>query len=168
MAQKKELSPKELEERIAILRRFKSLLEQQRNKFQEYLTVLENQQNKIEKDDAEAIFAHAELENQIVANIASLQKVIVPMEGMYNAVRNPSGPAIPTGEEETIERLHFDLADLQKKVLEQNKRNRSLLQQSMGQVKSQIASMNLMNPYRGRSSVYSEKGTVGSMVSVNA
>ena len=52
MAQKKELSAKELEERIAILRRFKSLLEQQRNKFQEYLTVLENQQNKIEKDDA--------------------------------------------------------------------------------------------------------------------
>ncbi len=168
MAEKKQLSQQELDERIAILRRFRSLLEQQRNKFQEYLNVLEKQQNKIEIEDADAIFAHAELENQIVANIASLQKVIVPMEGMYNAVRNPSGPAIPTGEEENIERLHLDLAQLQKKVLEQNKRNRNLLQQSMNQVRGQIASMNLMNPYRGRTSVYSEKGTVGSMVSVNA
>lgn len=165
---KKQLSEQELEERVAILKRFRKLLEQQRNKFQEYLIVLENQQGKIEVQDSEAMLAHAELENQIVENIASLQKVIVPMEGMYNAVRNPNGPVVPVSDESKIEQLQFDLAALQKKVLEQNKRNRTLLQQSMAQVRTQLTNMALCNPYRGRSSVYSEKGTVGSAVSFNA
>ena len=36
-----ELTQQELDERVALLRKFRSVLEQQRNKFQEYLTVLE-------------------------------------------------------------------------------------------------------------------------------
>ena len=40
-----ELSNQELEERVAILKRLRFLLEQQRSKFKEYLTVLEKQQN---------------------------------------------------------------------------------------------------------------------------
>lgn len=37
-----ELTKQEIDERVAILKRYKSLLEQQRNKFREYLKVLEN------------------------------------------------------------------------------------------------------------------------------
>ena len=47
----KEISQEELEERIAIIKRFKKLLQQQRNKFEEYLLVLEKQSGKIEKED---------------------------------------------------------------------------------------------------------------------
>ena len=153
----KQLSQEELNERVAILKRFRSLLEQQRNKFQEYLRVLESQEGKIESEDGESIAAHAQLENQIVENLASLQKVIVPMQGMYQAIMNA-----------TVERLQLDLANLQKQVLAQNERNRSLLQTQMGKIKNQLGAMNLMNPYRGRSSIYAEKVAVGSMIEFNA
>ena len=78
-----ELTQEELDERVALLRKFRSVLEQQRNKFQEYLTVLEKQQDSITKENPESLIAHTELEQQVVKNIANLQKVIVPMSKMY-------------------------------------------------------------------------------------
>ena len=121
MSMKKEnLTENELNERIAIVKRFKTLLEQQRAKFQEYLVVLEKQHDEIEMDDAEMMSAHADLENQIVANIKSLQKVIVPMNGLYKSVSDEeSSPA--------IEQIQSDLDKLQKQVLVQNEKNRELL-----------------------------------------
>ena len=118
----KELSKEELDERIAILKRFRKLLEQQRNKFQEYLTVLESQEGKIEAEDGDSIAAHTELESQIVKNLASLQKVIVPMQGMYNAIK----PGLPLADNSIVEQLKLDLASLQKQVLAQNERNRTV------------------------------------------
>ena len=158
----KELSKEELDERVAILKRFRKLLEQQRNKFQEYLMVLESQEGKITEENADSIMAHTELENQIVKNLASLQKVIVPMQGMYNAIM----PGVPVADNARVEQLQLDLANLQKQVLAQNERNRNLLQSQMNKVKNQLGGMNLMNPYRGRSSIYAEKAAVGSMLSI--
>ncbi|WP_296328793.1 flagellar biosynthesis protein FlgN [uncultured Treponema sp.] len=160
----KELSKEELDERIAILKRFRKLLEQQRNKFQEYLMVLESQEGKITEENADSIMAHTELENQIVKNLASLQKVIIPMQGMYNAIV----PGVPVADNAKVEQLQLDLANLQKQVLAQNERNRSLLQSQMSKIKNQLGNMNLMNPYRGRSSVYAEKTAVGSVIEFNA
>ena len=160
----KELSKEELDERVAILKRFRKLLEQQRNKFQEYLMVLESQEGKIAEENTVSIMAHTELENQIVKNLASLQKVIVPMQGMYNAIV----PGVPVADNAKVEQLQLDLANLQKQVLAQNERNRSLLQSQMNKIKNQLGGMNLMNPYRGRSSVYAEKTAVGSMIEFNA
>ena len=158
----KELSKEELDERVAILKRFRKLLEQQRNKFQEYLMVLESQEGKINEENADSIMAHTELENQIVKNLASLQKVIVPMQGMYNAIM----PGVPVADNARVEQLQLDLANLQKQVLAQNERNRNLLQSQMNKIKTQLGGMNLMNPYRGRSSIYAEKTAVGSMLSI--
>ncbi|MBR4600460.1 MAG: flagellar biosynthesis protein FlgN [Treponema sp.] len=160
----KELSKEELDERIAILKRFRKLLEQQRNKFQEYLMVLESQEGKITEENTDSIMAHTELENQIVKNLASLQKVIVPMQGMYNAIM----PGVPVADNARVEQLQLDLANLQKQVLAQNERNRSLLQSQMNKIKNQLGGMNLMNPYRGRSSIYAEKTAVGSVIEFNA
>ena len=77
------LSQDEINERVAILKRFRHLLEQQRNKFKEYLVVLEKQEEGIKSEDDTVIVAQAELEQQIVSNITNLQKVIVPIENMY-------------------------------------------------------------------------------------
>ena len=159
-----QLSKEELDERVAILKRFRKLLEQQRNKFQEYLMVLESQEGKIELEDGDSIAAHTELENQIVKNLASLQKVIVPMQGMYQAIM----PGVPIADNASVEQLQLDLASLQKQVLAQNERNRTLLQSHMNKVKNQLNNINLMNPYRGRNSVYAEKTAVGSIIEYNA
>ena len=46
-----EITQEELNERVALLRRFRSLLEEQRGKFREYLTVLEKQQDSITSEN---------------------------------------------------------------------------------------------------------------------
>ena len=153
----RELTQEELNERIAVLRRYRSLLEAQREKFREYLLVLEKQESKITSDDGEALAAHAQLESQIVANIAGLQKVILPIQRMYEKA-GVSG----------AETMRAELADLQQRVLAQNEKNRSLLAAHMSRLRTQITDMSLKNPYRGRRSIYAEKNVSGSMLAVEA
>ena len=81
----KEFSQKEIDERVAVLKRFKILLETQRNKFQEYLNVLEKQESSIENEDAESLKIHTEIENEVVNNIKNLQKVLDLATDYFNA-----------------------------------------------------------------------------------
>lgn len=157
------ISAQELEERVALLKKFRSLLQQQREKFREYLNVLEKQENSIETENPDALLAHTELEQQVVSNIMSLQKVIVPMADLYNA---RGGSAKP---EQSITELQNDLADLQNKVLAQNAKNRDLLRVHISQIRTKIDS--LRNPYKNARSIYAEKNpeaAVGSMIAVSA
>ncbi len=160
-----DISQEELNERVAILRRFRTLLEQQRGKFREYLTVLEKQQDSISNENTEALLAHTELEQQVVKNLMNLQKVVVPMRQMYNSV-SASTPASAEAEQRTIENLQQDLTDLQEKVLAQNKINRELLKVHIGQIKMQLAG--LKNPYKNVHSVYAQKQPVSQLVEVEA
>lgn len=163
----KQLTKEEIDERVAILKRFRFLLEQQRNKFQEYLNVLEKQENTLyaEDTDPETLMAHSELEAQIVAGIGSLQKVIVPMQKLYSsskaATYNPA-EAVP------VELLQKDLSDLQSKVLAQNEKNRELLRTRISDIKQQMSGMK--NPYRNIKSVYAKQGanTYGNIIHIDA
>lgn len=157
-----ELTNEELNERVALLRKFRALLEQQRSKFQEYLTVLEKQQDSISKEDPEALLAHTELEQQVVKNIANLQKVIVPMTRMYKA----GNPEMAGAEQESISKIQNELNDLQNKVLNQNKINRDLLRVHIDSIRQQIQNFN--NPYKNNRSVYSQKQPVAQLVEVDA
>lgn len=152
-----EITQEELNERVAILRRFKSLLEEQRGKFREYLTVLENQQDSITSENPESLLAHTELEQQVVKNIANLQKVIVPMSKMYKA---------NAGNDASIQKIQNELSDLQDKVLKQNAINRDLLKVHIEQLRAQIAGFK--NPYKANRSVYANVQTqnVATMVHV--
>lgn len=154
-----QISQEELNERIALLKKFRSLLEQQRAKFQEYLTVLEKQESSIESEKAESLIAHTELEQQVVANIMNLQKVIVPMSELCKE----KGAVV---EDASVNSIQRDLDDLQKKVLAQNEKNRELLKTHIVQIRKQIAS--LKNPYKNARSVYAEKANVGNFVAVEA
>lgn len=158
-----EITHEELLERVALLRKFKSVLEQQRNKFKEYLSVLEKQQNSIESENPETILAHTELEQQVVKNISNLQKVIVPMSKMYKSL-GVSQTQMP--EIEHIQNIQKDLADLQNKVLVQNQINRDLLRVHINQIKTQIQNFN--NPYKNARSVYAQTERVASLVQVEA
>ena len=143
-----EITQEELNERVALLRRFRSLLEEQRGKFREYLNVLEKQQDSITSENPENLLAHTELEQQVVKSIANLQKVIVPMSKMYSAVGNKA----PAAEDAEITKIQNDLSDLQDKVLKQNAINRDLLRVHIEQLRSQIS--NFKNPYKNNRSVY--------------
>ena len=161
-----EITQEELNERVAILRRFRSLLEEQRGKFREYLTVLEKQQDSITSENPENLLAHTELEQQVVKNIASLQKVIVPMAKMYHAGNGTASAAVSATEDAEIAKLQNDLSDLQDRVLKQNAINRDLLRVHIEQLKSQIAGFK--NPYKNNRSVYAnvQAQSVATMVRV--
>ena len=158
-----EITQEELNERVALLRRFRSLLEEQRGKFREYLTVLEKQQDSITSENPENLLAHTELEQQVVKSIASLQKVIVPMSKMYSS---KTANISPEAEEAEIKKIQNDLSDLQDKVLKQNAINRDLLRVHIEQLRSQIA--NFKNPYKNNRSVYAnvQQHAVATMVQV--
>ena len=153
-----ELTQAQIDERIAVLKRFRTLLEQQRNKFREYLHVLECQQNKIEEEDGDALVAHAELEQQIVSNISNLQKVIEPMQSMYNAVSH--GTELGAEDKISVKKMQAELADLQERVLAQTAHNQSRLKENIESVKKQLAEIHNANPYFGKRSVYSTTAAV--------
>ena len=156
-----EISKTELDERVAILRRFRTLLEQQKSKFQEYLKVLECQETSINSENADAIIAHSELETQIMAGIGNLQKVIEPMQKLYQsteAAKYSPQDAVP------ISKVQDDLAKLQAQVLEQNQKNRDLLKNHMAQLKQQIN--NFQNPYKYRKSAYVAQENMGNRIQI--
>jgi len=145
----------EIAERVAILKRFRSLLEEQRLKFREYLTVLEKQEKSISAENTEAVLQHTELEESIIAEIFTIQKVIDPLEYMYaNICKNTEHSDIP--------HLKTDLDDLQKRVLAQNKKNRELLQTHITGLRQQIAS--LKRPYAHKESIYAGTARTATIV----
>ena len=155
------ISEEELEERVALLKRFKELLEKQRKKFRDYLNVLEKQAEVIKTEDTEALLIHTEIEQQIVANISNLQKVIQPIEEMYVNARLDSSDE-NYSEIIEIPTLKTDLAKLQKEVLEQNEVNRNLLKTQMESLRQKIEG--IKNPYRYNKSIYSKTENTASII----
>lgn len=154
-----ELTQAEIEERTAILKHLRSLLEKQRAKFQEYLEVLEAQNKAIPQENPELLAAHTDLGQQIADSIVSLQKVILPFEELYHQ------KVLDTGTEEEIPWLHADLEALQQKVLHQNKINRELLAVHMEQIQQRIS--DLHNPYKNTKSVYTHSDHIATQISID-
>lgn len=157
-----EITQEELNERVEILKKLRALLEMQRNKFREYLKVLEQQEHSIETENSEALIMHTELEQEVVKGIANLQKVIIPMSELYKS----SSSSDENISDSAVNELQEDLSTLQNKVLAQNEKNRELLRTHMTQIKTQIEQFK--NPYRNVKSVYAQKVTAGNFVEVEA
>lgn len=157
-----EITQEELNERVEILKKLRALLEMQRNKFREYLKVLEQQEHSIETENSEALIMHTELEQEVVKGIANLQKVIIPMSKLYKSSSSSDGNI----SDSAVNELQKDLSTLQNKVLAQNEKNRELLRTHMTQIKTQIEQFK--NPYRNVKSVYAQKVTAGNFVEVEA
>ena len=149
------LTPGELNQRVAVIKRFKELLQAQRDRFRAYLETLDKQQEVIQSGTADDLLRHVELEEKIVADIFSIQKVIDPLEKMYRASR----PAIPaksgskSGENSSgadeVSGLKEALKGLKAEAVVRSERNRALLAQRMAGLRSEIKSLR-NNPYARR------------------
>jgi len=147
----------ELERRAAVLRRFRELLVQQRAKFERYLLVLDHERKDIESGDVDRLVAHVELEEDIVSEIFTFQKVLDPLEDLYRAAY-PSGLPAAAGAEDVSE-IKTALVDLRTEVLRRNEENRGLLKARMEVLRAEVLS--LRNPLASRKSVYSGGGEGG-------
>ena len=140
-----EISSDELAQRVAILKRFKILLGQQRDRFSNYLDLLDKQQNVIESGSAEDLLKYVEIEEKIVADIFSIQKVIDPLEEMYyTAVSNS------VGDKDDVPDLKASLEKLKSEAVIRSTKNKELLSKRMIELRSEIKSLR-DNPYAAKS-----------------
>ena len=149
----KEISPGELGQRVAVIRRFKELLKAQRDRFQAYLDALDKQKDVILNGTADDLLRHVELEERIVADIFTIQKVIDPLEKMYHSGEKQGKGAAKPAEEE-VSSLKNALEGLKSEAVIRSGQNRDLLSKRMAQLRSEIKSLK-GNPYarRGHASV---------------
>jgi hypothetical protein len=169
-AKKPALGTAEVERRVAILKRFRELLSQQRNHFRQYLEVLDNQKNIIEQGSADQLIAHVDLEEKIVSDIFAIQKVIDPLEEMYQASLTAAGgiPAaiggIPVGAAGSIggelpaaiPSLRTTLEELRGEAVIRSKRNRNLLAKRMEELRQEMKNLRA-NPYAIHRSAFSQE-----------
>jgi uncharacterized protein YoxC len=143
-----EISDAELSQRVAVIKRFKELLKTQRDRFQTYLEALDRQKDVIQTGTTDDLLRHVELEEKIVADIFSIQKVIDPLEEMYQSVRVKS-PAKKSGSksakkvsgEDEVISLKQALDGLKAEALIRSQRNRELLAKRMAELRSEINSL---------------------------
>jgi hypothetical protein len=158
------ISPEEVTRRVAVLKRFRELLKAQRDRFREYLEVLDKQKDVIEQGGTEDLISHVELEEKIVADIFSIQKVIDPLEDMYRtfypegygAAQPQGGPSPGAGSD--VSDLKSALEGLKREAVIRSERNKELLSKRMVELRSEIKSLR-GNPYAARRSVYGGEGS---------
>jgi hypothetical protein len=152
-----DISGEELTRRVAVLKRFRSLLQAQRDRFRNYLDVLDKQKDLIENGRAEDLIVHVEMEEKIVADIFSIQKVIDPLEDMYRAAVT-GNDGLGTAHAGDVPSLKAALEDLKNEAVIRSSRNKELLSRRMMELRSEIKALR-SNPYAARRSVYSSAGT---------
>jgi uncharacterized small protein (DUF1192 family) len=148
----KSIDDNEVEERIAVLKRFRDLLAEQRRRFQNYLLVLEKQKTSIKTGSAEELSAHVEMEEKIIADIFTVQKSIEPMRDMFEfSWQGHNAPDI----EELKSSLHEMKNEASRRVVE----NKKLLQNRLIVLRSEIKNLKA-NPFKSqRRTVYNDDST---------
>jgi hypothetical protein len=152
------ISEEELAQRVAIVRRFRELLIQQRERFHNYLAVLEKQQDVIKTGSAEELLAQVELEEQIVADIFSIQKVIDPLEEMYRT-------AVPFSPADDVPALKVALENLKTRAISQFEYNKDLLSSRMAELRTEIKELK-NNPFVGASRSLYQNSVTASLVDI--
>jgi len=149
------ISPDELKHRVEVIKRFKELLKAQRDRFHTYLDTLDRQKEVIEGGSAEDLLSHVELEEKIVEDIFSIQRVIDPLEKMYHSANMKVPAKIKHTEEkhsghDEVSGLKEALDGLKAEAVIRSERNRELLSKRMSELRAEIKTLR-SNPYAKRS-----------------
>jgi hypothetical protein len=151
----------ELAQRVAILKRFKTLLAQQRDRFRNYLDLLDKQQNVIESGSAEDLLTYVEIEEKIVADIFSIQKVIDPLEEMYYSIAAGHGvekTSVKSESSDEVPGLKASLEKLQSEAIMRSTKNKELLSKRMLELRSEIKALR-NNPYAAKRTGFNDTNT---------
>ena len=162
----RDISAEEYGQRIAVLKRFREMLLAQRDRFREYLNILDKQQDVIAAGHTQALLSYVDLEEHIVKDIFNLQRVIDPLENLCRdlGVSGAADTDIRNGEEAELGGLKAAVERLKNEAAANAARNRDLLSGRMTEIRSEIKSLR-GNPYAARRSIYADGGAP-SMVDV--
>ena len=121
------------DQKIAVLKRLREMLLRQKEKLQNYLSLLEQEEGSIVHGETERLLVQVEMEQTIIADIFTLKRVIEPLETLYQA-------AYP-GTESTVPALKDALEDIGRQVIARNSHNRELLRERMDDLRREITSL---------------------------
>jgi hypothetical protein len=152
------VGPEEVSRRRAALKHFRELLETQRDRFRDYLAVLDKEQDVIANGNTEALLAYVEMEEHIVKDIFNIQKVIDPLESLYRELSGCAGDCAQAEEEEELGGFKAAVERLRNEAVANATRNRELLAKRMTEISAEITSLR-GNPYAARRSIYADNGT---------
>jgi hypothetical protein len=144
------VSEAEFASRVLLLKRFRTLLLQQRERFESYISVLDNQKDKIESGSVEDLIAHVELEEKIIGDIISIQKVIEPMKAVI------PGNAITAAPD--VGRISSTIETLRTEAAARVVRNKNLLSVRMGEIRTELNALRA-NPFSRRKSPFASEET---------
>ncbi|MDR2966154.1 MAG: flagellar biosynthesis protein FlgN [Treponema sp.] len=157
-----EISSTELAQRVAVLKRFKILLGQQRDRFKNYLVLLDKQQSVIESGSAEDLLSYVEIEEKIVSDIFSIQKVIDPLEEMYYSVVSGKSENTADGE---VPDLKASLEKLKSEAVIRSTKNKELLSKRMIELRSEIKALR-DNPYAAKTRGFTGNTNSGGLIDI--
>jgi hypothetical protein len=135
-----------VKERVALLKRFKELLIEQRRKFRDYIEVLDRQKTAIESGNIEDIQTHVDLDEKMAAGIIAVQKTIEPMRSMYEA---------SISNDAEILEISAVLENLKAETVKRIETNKNLLQKHMISIRNELKNLR-NNPFTKRKSIYAE------------
>ena len=146
------LTQTELATRVSMLKRFRQLLIEQRERFRHYLDSLDTQKNIIANGSVDELAAHVELEEKIVADIVSIEKCIQPMRTFYETAKSSQA-----GQElSDVPELTAALDNLKLEAARRVTENKELLQSRMSALRGELKNLRA-NPFtRGRRSVFAD------------
>jgi len=158
-----DISPDELQQRVLVIKRFKELLKSQRERFSTYLDTLDRQKDIIQAGSADELLRHVDLEEKLVTDIFSIQKVIDPLEKMYQTAYKVEPASVFTpalkglvpddkqfSPDEEVFSLQEALNGLKAEAVTRSERNRELLSRRMSELRLEIKTLQ-NNPYAKRS-----------------
>ncbi|MDR0663331.1 MAG: flagellar biosynthesis protein FlgN [Spirochaetaceae bacterium] len=143
------LAESEVKRRVAVLKRFKALLLEQKQRFTRYIEVLDKQKNIIENGKTEDILAYVGLEEELIAGIGTLQKSIEPMRVLYE---NIAGKTAGVNETE-ISEISRALENLKTEAVRRAEDNKVLLQKRASILGNELKDLR-GNPFNKRKSIY--------------
>ncbi|MDR2795785.1 MAG: flagellar biosynthesis protein FlgN, partial [Spirochaetaceae bacterium] len=135
---------------MSVLKRFKELLIEQRQRLHSYIEILDKQKDIIGKGKTEDLLAHVELEENVVAGIAALQKSIEPLRSIYELAAAGGGD-----NGAGVLELNITLEKLKTEAARRADDNKVLLQKRMALLRDEIKNLR-SNPYAKRKSIYTD------------
>ncbi len=125
----------ELDQRIAVLRRYRRMLELQRDRLQDYLSLIDNREQAVQAGDVDRLAEYTQAEQGVVKGIMAIQKCLEPLAEMYRR-------AAPEGSPD-IDELQGRLEGLRHRILARNEESMGMLKGQMDQLRHEITSLRI-------------------------
>ena len=114
----------------------------QKQRLTNYLNVLEHESNDIAEKDADKLQAHVKLESNIVSELNAFNKVLDPLEMMYQQTAD---------KDDSLDDLRAGIMSITAKVQEKSDENKKMLDSVLADMRNQIDTL----PKRNLSKSYS-------------